>query len=52
MGQIILSRDVRWPKMMCNAYMKKQRRLNQNLEENDSDDDDFYDDNRVLSITR
>ena len=36
-GQIILSRDVRWLNIMCNAYMIKQRRLSQNLEESDFD---------------
>ena len=53
MGQIILSRDVRWLIIMWNAYMKKQRRLNQNLEESDSnseDDDDSYDDNSVRKL--
>ena len=44
-GQIILSRDVRWLNIMWKAFMQKQRRLNQNLEESepDSDSEDDYD---------
>ena len=44
-GQIISSRDVRWLNIMWKVYMQKQRRLNQNLEEieSDSDSEDDYD---------
>ena len=39
-------------KYNVNAYMKQQRRLNQNLEESDSDKYDSYDDKRVTNETR
>ena len=59
-GQIILSRDVRWLNIMWNAYMKKQRRLCQNLEESYSDSDfdsedgnnEFHDDNKLTNTIR
>ena len=43
-GQIILSRYVRWLNIMWNAYIKKHRRLSQNLEGSDSDTDSDYED--------
>ena len=57
-GQIILSRDVRWLNIMWKVYMQKQRRLNQNLEESESDydsEDDydkFHDNNKITDVTR
>ena len=57
-GQIILSRDVRWLNAMWKVNMQKQRRLNQNLEESESDSDleddhdEFQNSNKTGDVVR